>query len=589
VVEYRAASDEILVDGALIQLDEGMTIALAGGGQVTRNQGISATDLDGSIVDIKDFGSYLNIKLRLSGYLSGNTEGLLGNNDGDSSNELQKRDGSLATDIDSFVADWRLLDSESLFTYAPGESTATYTGIQDCGIHLSDIDLAGARQICIAQFGETACDDAKVLAIATDLAAGMTVQEVAEWTGDLLPAFGTTATRWYQDADADGYGNASAYLDAVTQPVGYVSDDSDCNDTNVSVHPGSPEICDGIDNNCNGAVDDGCGYINLTGDWDMHHTITGNTAGCGPVTCVGNGVMQIVQQGTTLPASFTITDYSGTQDCGGGSIPFSGTGTGTIDSQGNITVGVIGFSSGCTVSLPSAGSSDGRTIIFGFSGADLSCPDPCGAGSGDGSFAGMHRDALVETFDSSVINETRWQVYGPPEKGEVWQDERLFIRKQAGQGTLGLGISSKFSLEGDFDLRVDWRIEQIQSTGWDTEMRLGVDFAGGDWSITMRDARWGYSFCYGSGCIRFGSTTDMEGVLRLTRNGDTVRSFFGPIGATGPGDFTQIGSGHVVSNPGAGALDVRLDLFAYGINDSFLGSFDNFRVVYGTIVGGSWI
>ena len=42
-------------------------------------------------------------------------------------------------------------------------------------------DLEAARQICIAQFGEDRCDDARIIAIATDLAAGMSVEEVIEW------------------------------------------------------------------------------------------------------------------------------------------------------------------------------------------------------------------------------------------------------------------------------------------------------------------------------------------------------------------------------------------------------------------------
>ena len=32
----------------------------------------------------------------------------------------------------------------------------------------------------------------------------------------------------------------------------------DCNDANPAVHPGAPELCNGIDDNCNGQIDEGC-------------------------------------------------------------------------------------------------------------------------------------------------------------------------------------------------------------------------------------------------------------------------------------------------------------------------------------------
>ncbi|WMI66338.1 putative metal-binding motif-containing protein [Aestuariibaculum sp. YM273] len=62
---------------------------------------------------------------------------------------------------------------------------------------------------------------------------------------------------WYADLDDDGYGDATNTIQACSAPVGYVSDNIDCDDSNASVNPGVPDIpCDGLDNNCNGQIDE---------------------------------------------------------------------------------------------------------------------------------------------------------------------------------------------------------------------------------------------------------------------------------------------------------------------------------------------
>ena len=71
----------------------------------------------------------------------------------------------------------------------------------------------------------------------------------------------TTVTTFYADFDGDGYGNgASGVAEACTAPAGYVLNNSDCNDDNGSVHPGATEVCgNGIDDDCDGQVDETCG------------------------------------------------------------------------------------------------------------------------------------------------------------------------------------------------------------------------------------------------------------------------------------------------------------------------------------------
>ncbi|MBT8233670.1 MAG: choice-of-anchor B family protein [Saprospiraceae bacterium] len=60
---------------------------------------------------------------------------------------------------------------------------------------------------------------------------------------------------YYLDNDNDGYGDASMTTLACLPPTGYVIDDTDCDDSNNMINPGFPEICDGLDNDCDGLVD----------------------------------------------------------------------------------------------------------------------------------------------------------------------------------------------------------------------------------------------------------------------------------------------------------------------------------------------
>jgi hypothetical protein len=51
--------------------------------------------------------------------------------------------------------------------------------------------------------------------------------------------------------------SSGATTEACEQPEGYAAVGGDCDDSNGDAFPGAAEICDGVDNNCDGQVDNG--------------------------------------------------------------------------------------------------------------------------------------------------------------------------------------------------------------------------------------------------------------------------------------------------------------------------------------------
>ncbi len=58
--------------------------------------------------------------------------------------------------------------------------------------------------------------------------------------------------------DGDGYGDAGSPIEACEEPGGVSSDDSDCDDSDPTIHPGATEVCDAdeVDEDCDGLSDD---------------------------------------------------------------------------------------------------------------------------------------------------------------------------------------------------------------------------------------------------------------------------------------------------------------------------------------------
>ena len=116
--------------------------------------------------------------------------------------------------------------------------------------------LDGAVESCEAPSGAvenaTDCDD-------TDSSISPDAEEVCDEVDNDCDSFVDTnaidAPTWYRDVDSDGYGNASVTVSDCDEPPGYVSDDTDCDDSISVINPGASEVCDGVDNDCDGTTD----------------------------------------------------------------------------------------------------------------------------------------------------------------------------------------------------------------------------------------------------------------------------------------------------------------------------------------------
>ncbi len=61
------------------------------------------------------------------------------------------------------------------------------------------------------------------------------------------------ATRWYPDADGDGFGDEDAPWSSCAQPTGYTATGKDCDDADPAIHPGADDHPgDGVDDDCDG-------------------------------------------------------------------------------------------------------------------------------------------------------------------------------------------------------------------------------------------------------------------------------------------------------------------------------------------------
>lgn len=69
------------------------------------------------------------------------------------------------------------------------------------------------------------------------------------------------AINWYADTDGDGYGSNSLVVSQCSPISGFLLTGGDCNDLLPTINPSVSEVCNNVDDDCNGQVDDGVLFI----------------------------------------------------------------------------------------------------------------------------------------------------------------------------------------------------------------------------------------------------------------------------------------------------------------------------------------
>jgi len=130
----------------------------------------------------------------------------------------------------------------------------------DCECGSAAVD-SGARTVCTISNGFGECTGSRYCDADGLSACDAAIPGIETCNGIDDDCNGLTdegvQSNYYLDSDADGFGNAAIQVVACQVPDGYSADDTDCDDTRKVVCPSCAEVCDTLDNDCDGIVDGG--------------------------------------------------------------------------------------------------------------------------------------------------------------------------------------------------------------------------------------------------------------------------------------------------------------------------------------------
>ncbi|MFZ5479016.1 MAG: MopE-related protein, partial [Myxococcota bacterium] len=288
----------------------------------------------------------------------------------------------------------------------------------------------GAVYACDAPAGHAAtagdCDDARGW-VSPGVAAedcATTYDDDCDGISNETDAAGCTA--FYADADLDGYGAATSSCLCSATAAFPASGATDCDDAAASVNPSATEACDGVDDDCDGDVDEG----GSTGETTWY--LDGDGDGYG-------------ESGSTVSACESPSGYASTPgDCEDGDNAVNPAATEVCND------GVDNDCSGEAVACRPSGSNPSNYVAWrGVTSGDWSSWSVDGAGDVDGDGDG---EFVVGAYGEDSAGSGAGAVYlvsGPADSGGVLSSATMTVLGESASDHLGYAVAGGADLTGD--------------------------------------------------------------------------------------------------------------------------------------------